>query len=151
MTPNCGVRIVTVQNGHYREDRETASAQARWHFRIWAFFLLLIYYYSDGFFKPIPQPWRTLIYLAIILPGRAVGLLAPWGIRNLQAYGSHGCGGMVLLLLAAFGYLVPHLLIIAEPRFPLAVRGWQARPFLRSSPIPILRDASAGVWLGIAF
>jgi 4-amino-4-deoxy-L-arabinose transferase-like glycosyltransferase len=116
----------------------------------------LIYFYSNGFFNRIPQPWLTLAYLVIVVPWMAICLLAPWGI--LAAASSRGSTALVLLL--ALGYLIPHLLIIAEPRFhlalvplliPLAVLGWLGRPWSVSTWKQTLQAAPAGPWLGMAF
>ncbi len=90
-------------------------------FRRAAFFLAaedreLFYFYTNNFFGDIPQPWLGLLYLAIILPWFAVGLFAFLG---LSVAPNRSLVWLALALVA--GYSLPHLLIIAEPRFHLAL------------------------------
>ncbi len=88
----------------------------------------LTYFYTNNFFGPLSQPWLTILYLILILPWVAVCLGAPLGI---WAHRRRPEAGLAILLV--FGYTLPHLLIIAEPRFhlalvpiliPFSVRGW---------------------------
>lgn len=90
----------------------------------------IIYFYTNGFFGPIAQPWLTLIYLYLILPWIGVGLLSPLGFRKPPVT---ACGLLAALFVG--GYTLPHLLILAEPRFhlaivpvliPFAIKGWSS-------------------------
>ncbi|HEY3310217.1 MAG TPA: hypothetical protein VGK00_01135, partial [Anaerolineales bacterium] len=105
-----------------------------------AFFLAaedreLLYFYSNGFFGEIPQPALALAYLVIVLPWMGVCLLAAPGLLlALTSRSSRAIAWLALTLIA--GYALPHLLIIAEPRFhlalvpvliPFAALGWSRR------------------------
>ncbi len=105
-------------------------------FRKMAFFFgledrAMVYFYGNGFFGPIPQPGRWLLYTVLVLPWVLILLFFPPGIimhRSRMA--------MILTLGLTVTYAVPHFLIIAEPRFhlallpvllPSAARGWVNR------------------------
>lgn len=72
----------------------------------------MIYFYSNGYLGPIAQPWLALGYIFLILPFMAVSLLFPLGMALRREQ-----------LLLALGFVLsltlPHLLILAEPRFHL--------------------------------
>lgn len=76
----------------------------------------LTYFYGNGFFGDVPQPWLGLAYLLIITPWIGVGLLSIPGLR-LAANRAAAWLGLALIV----GYTLPHLFIIAEPRFHLAL------------------------------
>jgi hypothetical protein len=91
----------------------------------------MIYFYGNGFLGDIPQPWRWALYTLLVLPWLAVGFLTPLGL----ALSDHR-PAVWLTLGLLFTYAVPHFLIIAEPRFhlalvpillPYAVHGWTQR------------------------
>jgi 4-amino-4-deoxy-L-arabinose transferase-like glycosyltransferase len=88
----------------------------------------LSYFYASNFFGHIQQPWLTLIYLVLVLPWIATALLAPLGMvvapRRPVAW-------LAIALIA--GYALPHLLVMAEPRFHLAL-------------VPVLLPFAAGAW-----
>ena len=101
----------------------------------------MIYFYGNGFFGPIPQPWRWMVYLWLVLPWVITLIFSPLGFlmhRDRNA--------IILTLGLILTYTIPHLLIIAEPRFhlallpfllPYAARGWRNRNAIRpffSSP-----------------
>ncbi|HEX9012306.1 MAG TPA: hypothetical protein VF813_02275, partial [Anaerolineaceae bacterium] len=88
----------------------------------------LMYFYSNNFFGAIPQPWLGLGYAAIILPWILVALLTPLGM--LVAPGRRAAWLVAALLV---GYTLPHLLVIAEPRFHLAL-------------VPVMIPAAAVAW-----
>jgi 4-amino-4-deoxy-L-arabinose transferase-like glycosyltransferase len=70
----------------------------------------MLFFYSNGKFGAIPQPWLGLAYLLLILPLVITGLAAPFGLVLTPAH------RRLMLGLVALGML-PHLLILAEPRF----------------------------------
>ncbi len=76
----------------------------------------LTYFYGNNFFGNIPQPWLLLLYLAIILPWLGVLFLSPPGLRL-----SSNRAAAWLILGLIITYTAAHLLIIAEPRFHLAL------------------------------
>jgi hypothetical protein len=107
----------------------------------------LIYFYSNNFFGAVTQPWLALAYLVIVLPWIATGLLTPLGMYAARRR-------PVTWLLAALitGYTLPHLLVIAEPRFhlalvpamiPLAAVGWAERRALFTR---LLAGRDLAVW-----
>ncbi|GFP25535.1 hypothetical protein HKBW3S25_01015 [Candidatus Hakubella thermalkaliphila] len=90
----------------------------------------LTYFYSNNFFGYIPPVPLTAIALLLILPfvfvctSAAFGLaITRWSKENL------------LLALLMFGYLGPHVLILAEDRFHLTL-------------IPFLAILAAQCWMG---
>lgn len=111
----------------------------------------LAYFYSNGFFGPIAQPWLTGLYLILILPWVTVGVLSPLG---LGARTGHPSTRLVVALV--LGYIAPHIAILAEPRFhltlvpmlvPFAVWAWGERgQILRG--LQARTPASAGLWTG---
>ncbi len=76
----------------------------------------LIYFYSNNFFGAIPQPWLALGYLWVVLPWIGVALLALIGLFHVP---DRRAGRLAAALI--LGYTLPHLLVIAEPRFHLAL------------------------------
>lgn len=75
----------------------------------------LTYFYTNNLVGYIPPPWLQLIFLGFVLPFVVLSLLAAVGLPFLR-------WDKQRLLLAFFmvSYLLPHLLILAEPRFHLA-------------------------------
>lgn len=124
----------------------------------------LSFFYASGLFGRIPQPWLGLLYMVLVLPWICTALLAPLGLlmtRNRPA------AWLAVALVA--GYAVPHLLVIAEPRFhlalvpvllPFAALGWherrQGRAFLLARrptcrvwavwPVRVALAALIGLW-----
>jgi 4-amino-4-deoxy-L-arabinose transferase-like glycosyltransferase len=76
----------------------------------------LTYFYSNNFVGYIPQPWFTLVFALFTLPFAvlisSVALGLPFFIWRKEA---------LLVLAVCFGYFAPHLLLLAEPRFHLAL------------------------------
>jgi 4-amino-4-deoxy-L-arabinose transferase-like glycosyltransferase len=111
----------------------------------------LAYFFSNGFFGPIGQPWLTGFYLILILPWVAVGVLSPVG---LGARAGHPATRLLIGLV--LGYGAPHIVVLAEPRFhlalvpmltPFAVWAWGQRgQILRG--LQARTPASAGLWAG---
>jgi hypothetical protein len=124
-------------------------------FRRAAFFLgvedrEMLYFYANNFFGPIQSPWRHILYLGLITPWLGILLFAPLGlmINPKREYSF-----LMVLLLA--GYALPHLFVLAEPRFhlalvptllPFAAYGWVARGSALSS-----RRALLFIWICLAF
>jgi 4-amino-4-deoxy-L-arabinose transferase-like glycosyltransferase len=72
----------------------------------------MLFFYTNGKLGAFPQPWLGLAYLLLILPLVITGLAAPFGIALTPAH------RRLMLGLFAAGML-PHLVILAEPRFHL--------------------------------
>lgn len=99
------------------------------------------YFYSNNLVGAIPQPWLALIYSLLVIPWGSTlifGTIGLWQMRDRKV--------ILLVILFLLGYGLPHLFIIAEPRFhlawvpvliPFAIYGWESRskihwkPFLR--------------------
>jgi len=73
------------------------------------------FFYSNGFLGTIPQPWLTILYVLLVLPWAVTG---PLGLVGLWHARQHPLTRLAALFLAS--YALPHLFIIAEPRFHLA-------------------------------
>ncbi|MGE5249687.1 MAG: ArnT family glycosyltransferase [Bacteroidota bacterium] len=93
---------------------------------------ILTYFYSNNFFGYIPAPLLVALMAAFGLPFALVCLSASLGAALVP----RSPGALLLLLLLA-GYLLPHVFILSEERFHLAlvpffamVAGyfWAARP-----------------------
>ena len=91
------------------------------------------YFYTNNLLGPIAQPWLVGLILLLILPWAftlilgAAGLWLTWFRESKLVW---------LVGLYLVSYLLPHVAIIAEPRFhltwvpvlmPFAVYGWSAR------------------------
>ena len=97
------------------------------------------YFYSNNLVGVISQPWLLITYSLLIIPW---GSTLIFGIGGLWLSRHHP-----LTLLSFFfliGYGLPHLFIIAEPRFhlawvplllPYAVHGWLFKGKILSPPI----------------
>lgn len=99
------------------------------------------YFYSNNLVGAIPQPWLALTYSLLVIPWGSTlifGTIGLWQMRDRKV--------ILLVILFLHGYGLPHLFIIAEPRFhlawvpilmPFTAYGWlsrskiQWRPFLR--------------------
>ena len=92
------------------------------------------YFYSNNLVGPVPPLGLVIIYSLLFAPWTVTLILAMkglWQIKERQT--------MLLVILFLLGYGLPHLLIIAEPRFhlawapiliPFAIYGWE-------QPLPI--------------
>jgi len=88
----------------------------------------LIYFYSNNYFGPIPQPWLALAYLVLVGPLIAVALTAPFGMARAPDRSGRLLGlGLIGAALLAY---VP---ILAEPRFHLPL-------------VPVLAAYAGGFW-----
>jgi hypothetical protein len=74
------------------------------------------YFYGNNLVGYIPQPWFTLVFLIFTLPFVAVTCSAAMALPFLPWKKNTILVGMMM-----FGYITPHILILAEPRFHLAM------------------------------
>lgn len=93
------------------------------------------YFYSNNLLGAIPQPWLAIIYSLLVIPWGATLI---FGIIGLCCLKDHKIVSLVGLFLIAYG--LPHLFILAEPRFhlawipvllPFAVFGWESKRGIR--------------------
>ena len=76
----------------------------------------LTYFYSNNLVGYIPQPWFTLVFLLFTLPFVFITCSAAFALFFMPWKKNAILVGMVV-----FGYIAPHILILAEPRFHLAM------------------------------
>lgn len=76
----------------------------------------LTYFYSSNFFGHIPQAPLIALFLLFTLPFTLLSSMAAFSLPFVE-----WTKPRVLLLLFLFGYLTPHLILIAEDRFHLAI------------------------------
>lgn len=76
----------------------------------------LEYFYSNNFFGHIPAVPLAALYLLFTLPFALLSILAAATLPFI-----HWTKERLLLLLFLGGYLFPHILLLAEPRFHLAI------------------------------
>lgn len=97
------------------------------------------YFYSNNLIGVFSQPWLLIIYSLLIIPW---GLTLIFGISGLWLSRNHPL--TLLSFLFLIGYGLPHLFIIAEPRFHLAwvplllsyaVHGWLLKGKILSPPM----------------
>lgn len=92
----------------------------------------LLFFYSNGFFGPISQPWLSLAYLVLLAPWLAVAGAAPFALAAARRAPAIRRGaGLVWALIAAT--LVAYLPILADARFHLPL-------------VPALAPFAAAVW-----
>jgi 4-amino-4-deoxy-L-arabinose transferase-like glycosyltransferase len=89
----------------------------------------LTYFYSNNFFGFLPRPLLLFLALVFCLPFMLVSLSAVLGIAFAPRRPA-----LNLLLLVHAGYVLPHLFIIAEDRFHLAL-------------LPFLAILASAFWL----
>jgi hypothetical protein len=89
----------------------------------------LTYFYSNDFLGYLPQPYISTLFILFTLPFVLLVLSATLALAGMVWHKAH-------ILVAAFilSYLVPHLLILAEPRFHLTI-------------VPILAVFAAYCWV----
>jgi hypothetical protein len=76
----------------------------------------LTYFYSNDFVGYIPQPWFTAVFVLFTLPFALVTTSVALGLPFLKWRKEP-----LLVMAVCFGYFAPHLLLLAEPRFHLAL------------------------------
>jgi hypothetical protein len=88
------------------------------------------YFYSNNYVGAISQPWISLVYALLVVPWGFTLFLGVIGIWQKRA---DSLTQLVILFLVGYG--LPHLLIIAEPRFhlawvpvliPFSIYGWNS-------------------------
>ena len=77
---------------------------------------VLMYFYSNDLLGYIPLPWLLTLAAFLLLPFVFVSTSAALGLSYLRWRPKH-----MLLLLLFLGYLLPHVLILSEDRFHLAL------------------------------
>lgn len=90
---------------------------------------VLMYFYSNGILGYIPRPWLLTIAAILLLPFVFVAASAALGLASLRRKPEH-----ILLVLLLVFYLLPHVFILSEDRFHLAL-------------IPYLAILAAQVWV----
>jgi hypothetical protein len=79
----------------------------------------LVYFYSNGYFGPIAQPWLALAYLALVLPWLAVAGAAPFGLAAAWNAAAPLRRGALLVVSLVASTLIGYLPILADARFHL--------------------------------
>jgi hypothetical protein len=79
------------------------------------------YFYSNNLVGAIAQPWLALLYLLLIIPWGSTFLFGLIGLWLPAPVGAKNRGTAALAAAFLAGYGLPHLLILAEPRFHLAL------------------------------
>ncbi|MGE5373647.1 MAG: hypothetical protein ACM3XO_01225 [Bacteroidota bacterium] len=77
---------------------------------------VLMYFYSNNLLGHVPLPGLLSISAVLLLPFIFVSLSAALGLVHLRNTPEH-----ILLVLLFIGYLLPHVLILSEDRFHLAL------------------------------
>ena len=89
----------------------------------------ITYFYANNFFGYVPTGVLLFIFAIFVLPFILIASLAALGL-SFQSWSNE----RILLLLLAFGYLLPHVFIMAEERFHLTL-------------VPIIAVFAAQAWL----
>jgi hypothetical protein len=88
------------------------------------------YFYSNNYLGHIPQPWLGLIYSLLVVPWIGTVIFGLLGLAMAQR--RYTLLGLAFII----GYTAPHLFVLAEPRFHLALlpvmvsfaaKGWMER------------------------
>lgn len=79
----------------------------------------LVYFYTNGYFGSIPQPWLALAYLGLVLPWLAVAGAAPFGLAAAWDASGRPRPGALLIVSLVASTLMGYLLILADARFHL--------------------------------
>ncbi len=77
---------------------------------------VLMYFYSNNLLGYIPQPMLIVIAFVLLTPFILVSLFSVFGVLSL-----HKNPQTILLLLLMICYLLPHIFILSEDRFHLAL------------------------------
>ena len=92
---------------------------------------VLTFFYTNNLIGYIPQPYFTLIFLLFTMPFVLLCLLSAISLPFLKLIPAKTLVGLIF-----FGYLAPHVLILADARLHLAIipflavfaaNGWQVR------------------------
>jgi hypothetical protein len=90
---------------------------------------VLIYFYSNNILGYVPRPLLLTIAGILLLPFVLIATSAALGLSFLRRKPGH-----ILLVLLLLGYIMPHVLILSEDRFHLAL-------------IPYIAILAAQVWV----
>jgi hypothetical protein len=90
---------------------------------------VLMYFYSNNLLGYIPRPWLLTIAAILLLPFVFISTAAALGLSFLRWKPEH-----ILLLLLLIGYILPHVFILSEDRFHLAL-------------VPYIAILAAQVWV----
>jgi len=90
---------------------------------------VLMYFYSNNIIGYIPLPWLLTIAAILLLPFVFISTSSALGLSFLRWKPEH-----VLLLLLFLGYILPHVFILSEDRFHLAL-------------VPYIAILAAQVWI----
>jgi hypothetical protein len=90
---------------------------------------VLMYFYSNNLLGHVPLPALLAISVVLLLPFVIVSLASALGLIFLRNRPEH-----ILLVFLLIGYLLPHVLILSEDRFHLAI-------------VPYLAILAAQVWV----
>ncbi|HSL46521.1 MAG TPA: hypothetical protein VK897_24015 [Anaerolineales bacterium] len=77
---------------------------------------VLMYFYSNNIIGYIPLPWLLTIAAILLLPFVAISVSAAFGLAYMRPRPEH-----ILLILLFVGYILPHVFILSEDRFHLAL------------------------------
>jgi hypothetical protein len=91
---------------------------------------VLMYFYSNNLLGYIPKPLLLSIAAVILLPFVFVATSAALGLSHVRLRAS-----IILLCLLLIAYILPHVLILSEDRFHLAI-------------VPYLAILAARAWTG---
>jgi hypothetical protein len=89
---------------------------------------VLTYFYANDFLGYIPRPGLIALFAVYLLPFAVMALSAAAGLFAIEWNRAQ-----LLIGLVVFGYSAPHLILLAEPRFHLAI-------------VPYLAILGAYVW-----
>jgi len=90
---------------------------------------VLMYFYGNNIIGYIPLPWLLTISGILLLPFVIISISAGFGLAYLRWKSEH-----VLLCLLFIGYILPHVLILSEDRFHLAL-------------VPYIAILAAQIWV----
>jgi hypothetical protein len=90
---------------------------------------VLMYFYSNNIIGYIPLPLLLTISAILLLPFVIISISAAFGLAYLRWKPEH-----ILLILLFAGYILPHVLILSEDRFHLAL-------------VPYIAILAAQVWV----
>ena len=88
-----------------------------------------MYFYGNNIIGYIPLPWLLTISGILLLPFVIISISAGFGLAYLRWKSEH-----VLLCLLFIGYILPHVLILSEDRFHLAL-------------VPYIAILAAQIWV----
>ena len=90
---------------------------------------VLMYFYGNNIIGYIPLPWLLTISGILLLPFVIISISAGFGLAYLRWKPGH-----ILLCLLFIGYILPHVLILSEDRFHLAL-------------VPYIAILAAQIWV----